>query len=470
MAAFHASEFSGSNRKIDPNRRRPAPPAGLKPDGTPDDNDRVETGPTPLAFREWAALGQTPPQLDALRAYRLGRIREQLRRRDYGGIVLFDPLNIRYATDSSNMQLWTTHNPARACFVGVEGPVVLWDFHGSEHLSAHLPLITEVRHGASFFYFESGELMRAHAARFAGEIDGLMRQAAGGNRRLAVDKMERDGLLALEGVGLQLQNGQQITELARVIKDANEVNAMRCAMAACEAACAEMRAAMTPDAVRAGLTEVDLWAEMQKGNHIRGGEWIETRILSSGPRTNPWFQECGPRQVGMGELLAFDTDLIGPYGYCADISRTWLIGGEDETVRAADEQRRLYAVAHQHIAENMALLKPGVAFQELTFQGHQLPAEFREQRYGVRFHGVGLCDEYPSIRYAEDYEADYFPSDDWSDYAVLQPGMTLCVEVYVGAVGGHEGVKLEDQVLITESGHENLTRAPHDPYLAPDQS
>ena len=50
-------------------------------------------------------------------------------------------------------------------------------------------------------------------------------------------------------------------------------------------------------------------------NIRRGGEWIETRLLTSGPRTNPWFQECGPRIVQPNEILAFDTDLIGPYGY-----------------------------------------------------------------------------------------------------------------------------------------------------------
>ena len=463
MATHTLLAYAPSNRKIDPSRRRAT---GLKPDGSPDDNDRVETGPTQLAFDEWAALGLTPPNLTSMRAYRLERLREQLRLRDYGGLVLFDPLNIRYATDSTNMQLWTTHNPARACFVGVEGPVVLWDFHSCEHLTAHLPLITEVRHGASFFYFESAEFGDAHAAHFAGEVAELMRIAAGDNKRLAIDKMELAGVRAFEALGFDLKIGQQITELARVIKSAEEINAMRCAMAACEAACAEMREAMTPEAVRAGLTEVDLWAEMQKGNHIRGGEWIETRIMSSGPRTNPWFQECGPRVIGMGEMLAFDTDLIGPYGYCADISRTWLIGGEDPSVTATDEQRRLYRVAYDHIVENMQLLKPGAPFRDLTFEGHQLPEEFRAQRYGVRFHGVGLCDEYPSIRYAEDFEP-YFPKDDWEAYGVLQPGMTLCVEAYVGAVGGVEGVKLEDQVLITETGHENLTRCPHDPYLLP---
>ncbi|MGR6548650.1 hypothetical protein [Pseudomonas plecoglossicida] len=74
---------------------------------------------------------------------------EQLVARDLGGILLFDPLNIRYATDTTNMQLWTAHNPARACFVAASGHVVLWDFHGCDHLSAHLPLISELRSGAS---------------------------------------------------------------------------------------------------------------------------------------------------------------------------------------------------------------------------------------------------------------------------------------------------------------------------------
>jgi Xaa-Pro aminopeptidase len=73
-------------------------------------------------------------------------------------------------------------------------------------------------------------------------------------------------------------------------------------------------------------------------------------------------------------------------------------------------------------------------------------------------HGIGMCDEYPCIYYPEDFIDGAF------DY-VLQPGMTLCVEAYIGAVGGTEGVKLENQVLITESGAENLTRYPFDERL-----
>ena len=72
--------------------------------------------------------------------------------------------------------------------------------------------------------------------------------------------------------------------------------------------------------------------------HIRrGGEWIETRLLASGPRTNPWFQECGPRIVQNNEIVAFDTDLIGAYGFCIDISRTWWVGDQRPTEAATPE-------------------------------------------------------------------------------------------------------------------------------------
>ncbi|MCP3687814.1 MAG: aminopeptidase P family protein, partial [Gammaproteobacteria bacterium] len=94
--------IDSSERKIDPYRK---PEFALKPDGSPDDNDRIEIGPTAQAFAEWKALGLKAPHLDTMREFRLQRLVQELQRHDYGGIVLFDPLNIRYATDSSNMQL-----------------------------------------------------------------------------------------------------------------------------------------------------------------------------------------------------------------------------------------------------------------------------------------------------------------------------------------------------------------------------
>jgi len=108
---------------------------------------------------------------------------------------------------------------------------------------------------------------------------------------------------------------------------------------------------------------------------------------------------------------------------------------------------------------NMELLKPGVSFSELSENGHQLSEEFIEQRYGSRFHGVGLCDEWPSVKHWVDFPAKGYDG-------VIEPGMVLCVEAYVGAVGARDGIKLEDQVLITDSGYENLTRCPFEERLA----
>ena len=434
----------GSNRKINPTRR-----AHLKPDLTPDDNDRVEIGPTSLTFSEWAAAGLPAPDMPALREYRLSRLQDQIRKHYCAGLLLFDPLNIRYATDTTNMQLWIAHNAARACFVPPEGEMVLWDFHNCEHLSAHLPLVGEVRHGASFFYFETGDKTANAARHFVDEVISLMRRHGGDNRRLAVDKIEHVGYANLIQQDVDVLEGQMLTEHARSIKNDNEIRAMHCAIHACEMAVDEMRQAMRP-----GVSENEMWAALHAGNIKRGGEWIETRILSSGPRTNPWFQECGPRIMQEGDMMAFDTDLVGTYGYCCDISRSWIVGDATPTV----EQRALYRVAYDHVMTNIDLIQPGMSFAEMTAKAHRLPEVYRAQRYGVIAHGVGLCDEYPCVRYPEDVEAHGYQGN-------FAPGMTLCVEAYVGAVGGHEGVKLEEQVLVTETGCEVLSRYPYEDAL-----
>ncbi|MBG6164415.1 Xaa-Pro aminopeptidase [Labrenzia sp. EL_195] len=398
---------------------------------------------------EWAALGLDAPDLEAIRKYRLGRIRQQLGARDLGAAILCDPLNVRYATDSTNMQVWSTHNAVRYTFVALEGPVVAFDFHNCEHLSAHNLLVDEMRHGIPWFYFEAGPRSAELAVKWADELADLVRTHGGGNSRIAVDKVRREGVTALEAHGLQLHDGEEVMELARAIKCPDEIKAMRRSIASCEAAMREMEEALVP-----GMTEWDLWSLLHAGNIRRGGEWIETHLLSSGPRTNPWFQEASSREIEAGDLLAFDTDLVGPYGMCCDISRTWLCGDGQPT----NEQRALYQMAADQIEANMKMLAPGRSFRELSHDGKSLPEDYLANRYSVLFHGVGLCDEYPAVPYPSDWESGGYDG-------VLEPGMVVCVESYVGRHGGHEGVKLEDQVLITESGYECLSTYPLDERL-----
>ena len=435
-------------RKIDPTK------GARFGDGNLNDNDRIEIGPTLLAYGEWEQAGLVLPDLEAMREFRWNRLTQHIVERDYGGLLMFDPLNIRYATDSTNMQLWNTHNPFRAVLVCADGYMVIWDYKNSPFLSKFNPLVREQRSGADLFYFDRGDKIDVAADVFARQVRELVAEHGGGNSRLAVDKPMLHGLRALEAQGFEVFPGEEVTEKARSIKGPDEIKAMRAACLACENAVHEMEVFAREQIPQGGISEDDVWAVMHAENIRRGGEWIETRLLSSGQRTNPWFQECGPRICQNNEILAFDTDLVGAYGICCDISRTWWIGDEPPRPDMVDAMKH----AHEHIMTNMEMLKPGVTIPELTANTHKLHDKFQAQKYGCLMHGVGLCDEWPLVAYPDKAVAGAF------DYA-LEPGMTLCVEVLVGEVGGDFSIKLEDQVLITEDGYENLTKYPFDPAL-----
>ncbi|MFK7881165.1 dimethylsulfonioproprionate lyase DddP [Roseobacter sp.] len=435
-------------RKIDPTL------GATLGDGTPNDMDRVEIGPTQLAFAEWAAAGLELPNLAEMRAFRHTRLTQHVVARDFAGLLMFDPLNIRYATDSTNMQLWNTHNPFRAVLLCADGYMVMWDYKNSPFLSEFNPLVREQRAGADLFYFDRGDKVGAAASVFANEVRELLAEHAPGLKRLAVDKIMLHGLRSLEAHGFEVMDGEEVTEKSRAVKGPDEIKAMRCSSHACETAVGVMEEFARSHVGDGKTCEIDIWAVLHAENIRRGGEWIETRLLSSGPRTNPWFQECGPRICQRNEIISFDTDLVGAYGICTDISRSWWIGPDKPR---AD---MVYAMQHgvEHIMTNMQMLKPGVMIPELSAGTHVLDPEFQKLKYGCLMHGVGLCDEWPLVAYPDQAVAGAY------DYP-LEPGMTLCVEALVSVEGGDFSIKLEDQVLITDDGFENLTTYPFDPVL-----
>ena len=96
-----------------------------------------------------------------------------------------------------------------------------------------------------------------------------------------------------------------------------------------------------------------------------------------------------------------------------------------------------------------------MSFREITEKACALPDDCMPNRYSLLYHGVGMGDEYPDIFYLRDWEK--FASD-----GILEKNMVLCVESYVGVAGGKEGVKLEEQLLITETGVESLSSYPYE--------
>ena len=409
-----------------------------------DNATKVE--PSAGIIRQHGAMeySKPPVNLDDVRLYRLERLRQEMLRDDVAGLLLFDQINTRYATDATNMQVWCSHYETRCVFVALDGPVVLFDYANHPHLAEGLPGVDEYRPITTFYFFAASYHSEARARVFADEIDDLMRAHGGGNRRLAVDRLSFIGTDALREKGLVLADGEAISEKARAIKSSGELQLMRASMAVCEAGCQAMEEALEP-----GISENALWSKLHETNIRLGGEWIETRLLSSGPRTNPWFRECSMRIIEKGDLVSFDTDLIGPYGYCSDMSRSWLCGD-----KPSDEQRRLYAAAFEQIESNIAVLKAGRTFLEVAAKCWPIPEEFLSNRYSVSMHGVGLADEYPSIKHAVDVAGKAYDG-------VIEAGMTLCVESFIGSYGGREGVKLEEQVIVTETGIERMSTYPY---------
>jgi len=391
----------------------------------------------------------TPIDQVALRAFRLGRLRSEMADRDIGVCVLTDPVNIRYACGARNMQIFTARNPARYLFVTVEGPVILFEFTGALHLADGLETVTEVRHATTASFVAAGEAIADVERAWAAQIASLVRETVGADTTVGLERVNAGAAVALAAEGVRIVDAQAPVERARAVKGPDELACQVASMRATERAMKAMEAELRP-----GLTENELWSVFHQHVIAQGADYIETRLLSSGSNTNPWFQETSEKVIGADELVAFDTDVVGCHGYYADFSRTFHAGPG----RPSDGQRELYAVAMEQLQHNMDVLRPGLSFRDYAHGAWDIPARYHANRYYLSAHGCGMTGEYPYLYHAGDFpDAGY-------DGEIL-PGMTICVESYIGEEGGHEGVKLEQQLLVTETGTELLSRFPFEDEL-----
>ncbi|KIC09105.1 hypothetical protein RA19_16940 [Leisingera sp. ANG-M1] len=388
-----------------------------------------------------------------MRAYRLNRLRAEMKRQDVGGCVLTSVYSIRYATGMRDAGIMQSHIPLSYLFVPAEGPTVYFDGETGKQIAQGLETIDELGDEAfQISYMFAGQRMDEMIERWVNQIAALMQRHGGGSTRLGVESPVPQVAALFANKGLEVVHAHKVIEPARAIKSVEEILCMNYAIAVAEDGMWRMREALRP-----GMTEIELWSHLWKANVEAGGDWIEGRLLAAGDRTNPWLQEASGRIIRPGELVAFDTDMVGPFGYSADVSRTYFCGSGRPTAY----QRELYSRAYEEIQHNLELMKPGMSFREVTDRGFKQPEQFLDQHYAVMAHGIGMSDEWPCI---------YYPQDEGLIYdGELQPGMAMCVESYVGEVGGSEGVKLEEQVLITEDGCELLSKFPFEDNLL-DQS
>ena len=403
--------------------------------------------------------------LGRLHRERVARAQQSLQDRGIAAALLFNPLNVRYVSYPGLAIVATFHMTFRWALLPAEGKVVLWDSFPSG-ADPHLftagngadPKGREVMIGVpqyftgtvrlahGFSYFPCGSAAAASVRSFTAEIVDALKERGLLGEKIAIDRLDGSAFVALSGAGVQICDGQTPLEHARSVKTSDELAILRDNA---------RTAARGLDALqwrlRPGVAENQLWGTFMGSAMSNGAEWGQTRMLSSGPRTNPWMQEATDRVVQAGELVGIDTDLCGRMGYMTDVSRTYLCGEG----AATDQQRRLYHDAYEFVHGNIPEMRVGASYVELGERlGARFPKQYYDQRYVLLAHGVGVCDEFPAVTWGNNHEGE------------LQAGMVISVEAYCGVVGGTEGVKLEEQVIVTDDGPEIISDcANHDERL-----
>ncbi|KKX55914.1 aminopeptidase P family protein [Brevibacillus borstelensis] len=251
---------------------------------------------------------------------------------------------------------------------------------------------------------------------------------------MTLDRFE--AMSALVSAGSYVDIEEPLREM-RLIKTADEVARIKHAVKLVEDALDE-----TVKKVKPGVTETELVAELEYQMKRLGAEGpsFASMVLagekSALPHGNP-----GDRDVREGELLLFDIG-VSADGYVSDITRTFAVGD------ISDQLRDIYATVLAANEAAIAEVRPGVTFAHLDQTARGV---IEAKGYGEYFmhrlgHGLGMdVHEYPSVHGQNQEE--------------LRPGMVFTIEpgVYVPGVGG---VRIEDDVLVTEDGCEVLTRYP----------
>lgn len=387
--------------------------------------------------------------LAAVRHYRLNRVRDEMKGRNIAALILSDPVNIRYATGTRNMQVFCARNTPSRYLIITRNETILYEFTGCKHLAEGYDTISEVRLSNTASFVAAGQDIHKVERKWAAEMADTIIQLVGTKPVVGMERMNAGTALALAALDITIVDAQEPVEMARSIKSDDEIKCVIASLRATENAVGKLR-----DAIAPGISENELWSVLHQSVIAQNGDYCETRLLSSGQRTNPWFQETASKVIGKNELIALDTDVVGCHGYYSDFSRTFHSGPD----KPSEKQKTLYKIAYEQVQHNIDILKPGLSFHEYSEKAWNIPDKYFANRYYLSAHGVGMTGEYPYLYHRTDYvDAGYD--------GVLVPGMTICVESYIGEDGGDEGVKLEDQVLITQDGIEVLSKFPFESSL-----
>ncbi len=387
--------------------------------------------------------------MERLRTERLARIKRMLKASDIGALLCFDMTNVRYIT-STHLGTWAMDKLARFTLLPQDDDPILWDFgSAARHHQLYSPWLGEGRSRAGISTQRGAMLPAAGRAeevarkiRVELEERGLMGQPVG------IDAVELPVLFALQKEGIQVVDGQQLMQQARLIKTQDEITLLATACMMVDAAYDELYRAMKP-----GMRENECVGLVSKVLYDMGSEHVEGVNAISGERCSPHPHVFSDRALRPGDPAYFD--ILHSYnGYRTCYYRTFSIGSASQSMVDA------YKRCREILDAAIYTIKPGVTTAQVASlwpkaQEFGFPDE--EAAFALQYgHGVGL-----SI-----WEKPIFSRLVSLDHPeVIEEGMVFALETFWPASDGWRAARIEEQLVVTKDGCEVITRFPAEQLL-----
>ena len=380
---------------------------------------------------------------DRLRKERLARAKALLARSEMGALLCFDMNNVRYIT-ATHIGTWAQDKISRFCLLPQNDEPILWDFgSAARHHQQNCPWLGDrSRPGIPLLRGAmSPEMGRAEnvAKKIKVELErrGLL------NEPLGIDVVEPPILFALQKEGIKIVDGQQLMSDARVIKTQDEISLLNHSAMMVDAAYDELYRAMKP-----GMSENQAVGLASKVLYDLGSEYVEAVNAISGERCNPHPHVFSDRVLRPGDPVYYDI-LHSYMGYRTCYYRCFSIGYASHAMIDAYKQCRDYLDAA------IELVRPGRTTAEIASvwpkaQEFGFPDE--EAAFALQFgHGIGLAIwEKPVISRMVSLEYSH----------EIKPGMVFALETFWPSKDGWSAARIEEEIVVTETGHEVITRFP----------
>jgi Xaa-Pro aminopeptidase len=383
-------------------------------------------------------------RFDRLRQERLARISSLLAESELGALLCFDMTNIRYIT-ATHIGTWAQDKLNRFCLLPQGDEPIMWDFgSAARHHQLYNPWLADGRSRAGISTLRGAMSPESgRAENVADKIRGELEQRDLLGEPVGVDAVEPAVLFALQRAGVQVVDGQQLMQQARMIKTEDEITLLNTACMMVDAAYEELYRAMRP-----GVRENECVALVNKVLYDMGSEFVEGVNAISGERCNPHPHVYTDRALRPGDPAYFDI-LHSFMGYRTCYYRTFAIASASTALVDAYRRCRYYLDAA------IDMIRPGVTtgdVVELWPRAEEFGFPDEEAAFALQFgHGVGLAIWEKPI-FSRLVSLDH-PEE-------IQEGMVFALETFWPSSDGWSAARIEEQLVVTADGCEVITRFP----------